>query len=66
MKYQAILNGKTLSKLFNTQTAAIKAAQAQRAGKSGMTISLRTVNEGLLDTFNGPDGKTMSTNNKNK
>tara|TARA_B110000967_G_scaffold197898_1_gene230199 strand:+ start:443 stop:631 length:189 start_codon:yes stop_codon:yes gene_type:complete len=61
MKYQAVLNGKTLSKLFKTQTEAIKAAQIQRAGKSGLTISLREVNDGLLDTFKGPDGKTMST-----
>ena len=61
MKYQAVLNGKTLSKLFKTQTEAIKAAQIQRAGRSGMTISLREVNDRLLDTFKGPDGKTMST-----
>ena len=61
MKYQAVLNGKTLSKLFKTQTEAIKAAQMQRAGRSGMIISLREVNDGLLDTFKGPDGKTMST-----
>jgi|TARA_B110000263_G_scaffold203143_1_gene183058 hypothetical protein len=61
MKYQAVLNGKTLSKLFKTQTEAIKEAQIQRAGRSGMIISLREVNDGLLDTFKGPDGKTMST-----
>ena len=61
MKYQVVLNGKTLSKLFNNPTEAIKAGQAQRAGRRNMTLSLRTVNNGLLDTFRGADGKTMST-----